>query len=168
MTPAERDYAGCCYDEVLRELAACGAEVGAGREDYGEFTGFRAIAQVGMYQAGLALVWTYVPHASPVCAGTPACMVLALLGGGPVPSGQLAVGPRAGFWAELQVMTGLRVVPAQAGILETLAEIAAQAGECSTARSRYQEALALLPPGHPREPAIRGALTALPDPGGGR
>lgn len=65
----------------------------------------------------------------------------------------------------LEVMTRLGVVPARAEILETLALIAAQTGDHASARSRYQEALALLPPGHRRVPAIQRALDALSDPG---
>ena len=68
----------------------------------------------------------------------------------------------------LDVMDSLGVLPARAEILETLAAIAAQAGDHSEARSRYQEALTILPPGHLRVPAIRAALAALPDPGGSR
>ena len=56
-------------------------------------------------------------------------------------------------------------MPARAEILETLALVAAQAGDPGSARSRYQEALALLPPGHRRAPAIQRALDALSDPG---
>jgi tetratricopeptide (TPR) repeat protein len=65
----------------------------------------------------------------------------------------------------MDIMAGLGVVPARAEILETLALIDAQAGDVSGARSRYQEALALLPPGHRRVPAIQRALGALSDPG---
>jgi tetratricopeptide (TPR) repeat protein len=68
----------------------------------------------------------------------------------------------------MEAMTRLGVVPARAEILETLALIAAQAGDVSSARSRYQEALALLPPGHRRVPAIQRALDALSDPGNDR
>lgn len=68
----------------------------------------------------------------------------------------------------MEAMTRLGVVPARAEILETLALIAAQAGDVGSARSRYQEALALLPPGHRRVPAIQRALDALSDPGNGR
>jgi tetratricopeptide (TPR) repeat protein len=68
----------------------------------------------------------------------------------------------------MEVMTRLGVVPARAEILETLALIAAQAGDTGSARSRYQEALALLPPGHRRVPAIQRALDALPRPGNDR
>jgi cytochrome c-type biogenesis protein CcmH/NrfG len=68
----------------------------------------------------------------------------------------------------MEAMTRLGVVPARAEILETLALIAAQAGDVSSARSRYQEALALLPPGHRRVRAIQRALDALSAPGNGR
>ena len=68
----------------------------------------------------------------------------------------------------LDVMEGLGVLPARAEILETLAVIAVQAGDHGDARSRYQEALTILPPGHPRVPDIRAALAALPDPGDSR
>jgi tetratricopeptide (TPR) repeat protein len=68
----------------------------------------------------------------------------------------------------LDVMDSLGVLPARAEILETLAVIAAQAGDHGDARSRYQEALTILPPGHPRVPVIRAALAALPDPGDSR
>jgi tetratricopeptide (TPR) repeat protein len=68
----------------------------------------------------------------------------------------------------MEAMTRLGVVPARAEILETLALIAAQAGDVSSARSRYQEALALLPPGHRRVPAIQRALDALSAPGNDR
>lgn len=64
----------------------------------------------------------------------------------------------------LEVMTRLGVVPARAEILETLALIAARTGDHATARSRYQEALALLPAGHRRVPAIQQALSALTGP----
>jgi tetratricopeptide (TPR) repeat protein len=68
----------------------------------------------------------------------------------------------------LDIMTSLGVVPARAEILETLALIAARTGDHASARSRYQEALTLLPPGHRRVPAIQQALDALTGPGGGR
>jgi tetratricopeptide (TPR) repeat protein len=68
----------------------------------------------------------------------------------------------------LTVMTGLGVIPARAEILETLALIATQTGDHEAARSRYQQALAILPPGHPRVPAIRNALAELPDPEDGQ
>jgi len=68
----------------------------------------------------------------------------------------------------LDVMQGLGVLPARAEILETLAAIAAQAGDHSEARSRYHQALTILPPGHPRVPVIRAALAMLPDPGDSR
>ena len=68
----------------------------------------------------------------------------------------------------LDVMQGLGVLPARAEILETLAAIAGQAGDHGDARSRYQEALTILPPGHPRVPVIRAALAMLPDPGDSR
>jgi tetratricopeptide (TPR) repeat protein len=68
----------------------------------------------------------------------------------------------------LEVMDSLGVLPPRAEILETLAVIAAQAGDHGDARSRYQEALTILPPGHPRVPVIRAALAALPDPGDSR
>ena len=68
----------------------------------------------------------------------------------------------------MEAMTRLGVVPARAEILETLALIAAQAGDPGSARSRYQEALALLPFGHRRVPAIQRALGALSDPGNDR
>ena len=68
----------------------------------------------------------------------------------------------------LDVMQGLAVVPAIAEILETLAAIAARSGDHGDARSRYQEALTILPPGHPRVPVIRAALAMLPDPGDSR
>ena len=57
---------------------------------------------------------------------------------------------------------------ARAEILETLAMVTARAGDRADARLRYQEALAILPTGHPRAGVIRGALAALPDPGGSR
>jgi cytochrome c-type biogenesis protein CcmH/NrfG len=63
---------------------------------------------------------------------------------------------------------GVGAVPAQAEILETLALVAARTGDSGSARSRYQQALALLPPGHRRVPAIQHALGALPDPGNDR
>jgi tetratricopeptide (TPR) repeat protein len=68
----------------------------------------------------------------------------------------------------MEAMTRLGVVPARAEILETLALIAAQAGDHASARSRYQEALALLPQGHRRVPAIQRALDALTGPGSDR
>jgi len=68
----------------------------------------------------------------------------------------------------MEVMTRLGVVPARAEILETLALIAAEAGDPGSARSRYQEALALLPPGHRRVPAIQRALDTLSDLGNDR
>jgi tetratricopeptide (TPR) repeat protein len=68
----------------------------------------------------------------------------------------------------LEVMDSLGVLPARAEILQTLAVIAAQSGDHGDARSRYQEALTILPPGHPRVPVIRAALAALPDPGDSR
>jgi tetratricopeptide (TPR) repeat protein len=68
----------------------------------------------------------------------------------------------------LEVMTRLGVVPARAEILETLALVAARTGDPASARSRYQEALALLPPGHRRVPAIQRALDALTGPGDDR
>jgi len=68
----------------------------------------------------------------------------------------------------MEVMTRLGVVPARAEILETPALIAAEAGDPGSARSRYQEALALLPPGHRRVPAIQRALDTLSDLGNDR
>jgi tetratricopeptide (TPR) repeat protein len=68
----------------------------------------------------------------------------------------------------MDIMTGLGVVPARAEILETLALIDARTGHPASARSRYQEALALLPAGHRRVPAIQQALDALPSPREGR
>lgn len=68
----------------------------------------------------------------------------------------------------MAIMTSLGVVPARAEILETLALIAARTGDHASARSRYQEALALLPPGHRRVPAVQQALDALTGQGDGR
>lgn len=58
----------------------------------------------------------------------------------------------------LEIMTRLGVVPARAEILETLALIAARTADHASACARYQEALALLPSGHRRVPAIQQAL----------
>lgn len=68
----------------------------------------------------------------------------------------------------LDMMTARGVVPARAEILETLALIAARTGDLARACTRYQEALALLPPGHRRIPAIQRALDALTGPGDDR
>jgi hypothetical protein len=59
---------------------------------------------------------------------------------------------------------GCRAGSAANSVAGPVGGLVIQAGTVS-ARSRYQEALALLPPGHPREPAIQRALDALTDPG---
>jgi tetratricopeptide (TPR) repeat protein len=62
----------------------------------------------------------------------------------------------------LKVMTDWGVIPARADILQALAQIAARDRDYGSARSRYQQALAIMPPGHARVHAICGALAALP------
>jgi tetratricopeptide (TPR) repeat protein len=67
--------------------------------------------------------------------------------------------------AALAAMEELGALPAQAEILQSLAEAACRAGQPDRACSCYRRALAILPARHPRAEAIQAAMTHLASPG---
>jgi tetratricopeptide (TPR) repeat protein len=63
----------------------------------------------------------------------------------------------------LTAMTGLGDLPAQAEILESLAEASLRAGTPERARACYEQALRILPARHPRARVLHAAVTGLQD-----